>query len=118
MSAGTPLPEAPRLIVDVLGTIDRLPFHLHARAEFEQVGRKPLGDVFASVPVREFRIALVRQFMNGRLDAGVHAQISSGYTGQTTEVLALPGEGAPFERVAGVYLPSYATVSVGYHFRR
>ena len=55
--------------------------------------------------------------MNGKLDAGVHFQISSGYTGQTTEVLALPGEGEPFERVAGVYLPSYATVSVSYHFR-
>jgi hypothetical protein len=29
-----PVPEAPRLIMDVLGTIDRLPFQLHARAEF------------------------------------------------------------------------------------
>lgn len=118
LSDGTPVPEAPRLIVDVLGTFDRLPFHLHARAEFEEVGRKPLGDGFISVPVREFRGALVRQFMRERLDAGVHFQISSGYTGQTTEVLALPGEGQPFERVVGVYLPSYATVSFSYHFGR
>jgi len=116
LSDGAPVPEGPRLIVDVLGTLDRLPFHLQARAEFEEVGRKPLGDGFVSVPVREFRGALVRRFLDGRLDVGVHFQISSGYTGQTTEALALPGEGAPFERVVGVYLPSYATVSVGYHF--
>jgi len=118
LSDGTPVPEAPRLIVDALGTLDRLPFGLHARAEFEEVGRKPLGDGFISVPVREFRGALVRQFMKGRLDAGVHFQIASGYTGQTTEVLAPPDEGEPFERVTGVYLPSYATASVSYHFRR
>jgi hypothetical protein len=51
---------------------------------------------------------------------GVHFQIASGYTGQTTEVLALPlpGEGDPFERVVGVYIPSYATLSFSYHFGR
>ncbi len=118
LSDGTPLPEAPRLILDVLGTLDRLPFHLQARAEFEEVGRKPLGDGFISVPVREFRAALVRQFMNGKLDTGIHFQIASGYTGQTTEVLALPGDGEPFERVTGVFIPSYATLSFTYHFGR
>jgi hypothetical protein len=118
LSGGTPVPEAPRLIVDVLGTLDRLPFHLHARAEFEEVGRKPLGDGFVSLPVREFRGALVRNFQGGRIQVGVHFQIASGYTGQTTEVLALPAEGEPFERVVGVYIPSYATASFSYHFRR
>ena len=103
LSDGLPVPEAPRLIYDVLGTLDRLPFHLHARAEFEEVGRKPLGDGFASVPVREFRGALMRSFHDGRLQTGVQFQIASGYTGQTTEVLALPGEGEAFERVVGVY---------------
>ncbi len=117
LSDGTPVPEAPRLIVDVLGTLDRLPFHLHARAEFEEVGRKPLGDGFQSVPVREFRAALVRSFQGGKIQAGVHFQIASGYTGQTTEVLALPAEAEPLERVVGVYIPSYATVSFSYHFR-
>ena len=112
------MPEAPRLIVDVLGTLDRLPLHLHARAEFEEVGRKPLGDGFVSVPVREFRGALVRSFQAGRIQAGVHFQLASGYTGQTTEMLALPGEGEPFEQVVGVYIPSYATLSVSYHFGR
>lgn len=50
-----PTPEAPRTIIDVLGTCNKLPFRLQARAEFEEVGRKPLGDAFVSVPVREFR---------------------------------------------------------------
>ena len=54
LSDGTPIPEAPRLILDVLGTIERLPFGLHARAEFEEVGSKPLGNGFVSTPVREF----------------------------------------------------------------
>ena len=116
LSDGTPVPEAPRLIVDVLGTLDRLPFGLRARAEFEEVGRKPLGDGFVSVPVREFRAALVRSFQNGKIQAGIHFQVASGYTGQTTEVLALPGEGDPFERVVGVFIPSYVTASVSYRF--
>ncbi len=117
LSDGTPVPEAPRLILDFLGTADRLPFHLHARAEFEEVGAKPLGDGFVSVPVREFRGALVRPFLDGRVDAGINFLIASGYTGQTTEVLALQGEAAPFERVVGVYLPSYVSASVTYRFR-
>jgi hypothetical protein len=118
LSDGLPVPEAPRTIVDILGTLDHLPFKLQARAEFEEVGRKPLGDGFVSVPVREFRGALVRQFFSGRLDAGLHFQIASGYSGQTTEVLALPGEADATERVVGVFIPSYATVSLSYHFRR
>ncbi len=46
LSDGTPVPEAPRLIFDILGTLDRLPWHLSARAEFEEVASKPLGDGF------------------------------------------------------------------------
>ena len=80
--------------------------------KFEATGHTPLGDGFVSVPVREFRAALVRGFDHGKVQAGVHVQIASGYTGQTTEVLALAGETAPTERVVGVYLPTYATVSV------
>ena len=82
------------------------------------MGRKPLGDGFVSVPVREFRGAVVRNFRNGKIQAGVHFQIASGYTGQTTEVLALPGESDAFERVVGVFLPSYATATVSYRFGR
>jgi hypothetical protein len=116
LSAGTPLPEAPRMIFDTLGTIDRLPWHLLARGEFEEVGRKPLGDGFVSVPVKEFRGALTRAFLEGRLNAGVNFLLARGYTGQTTETLALPGEGYPFERIVGVRQRSYATLSFTYRF--
>jgi hypothetical protein len=81
-------------------------------------GRRPLGDGFVSVPVQEYRGALVRSFGGGMLQAGVHFQIASGYTGQTTEVLALPGEGEPFERVVGVRIASYATAPFRYRFGR
>ncbi len=118
LSDGTPVAEAPRLIFDVLGALDRLPFGLDARAEFEEVGRKPLGDGFTSVPVEEFRGALARSFRGGKLQAGVHFQIARGYTGQTTEVLALAGEGDAAERVVGVFIPSYAAVSLTWHCGR
>jgi hypothetical protein len=115
-SNGAPVPEAPRLIFDVLGTVDRLPFHLRARGEYEEVGRKPLGDGFTAVPVKELRGAVVRPLWKGRLDAGVNFLIATGYTGQTTEVLALPGETDAFERLVGVRTPSYAGVSLAFHF--
>src|SRR5271168_844718 len=50
LSDGTPTPEAPRLIVDGLATLDHLPFHLRARGEFEYVGAKPLGELISGVP--------------------------------------------------------------------
>ena len=118
LSNGAPVPEAPRLIVDVLATLDRLPFGLRAKAEFEDVGRKPLDDGFTGVPVRALRGAVVRSFRNGRMEAGAHIQFARGYTGQTTEVLALPGESDAFERVVGVALASYATATFQYRFGR
>jgi hypothetical protein len=115
---GEPTPEAPRLIWDVLGTCDRLPLHLVARGEYEHVGRKPLGDGFVAVPVREFRGAVIRPFESKGIDVGVNFIIASGYGGQTLETLALPGEGYPFERITGYALRSYLTASFTYHFRR
>ena len=44
--------------------------------------------------------------------------IASGYTGQTTEVLALPSDSLPFERVVGVPLKSYVSLSWTYYFKR
>jgi hypothetical protein len=73
----------------VLATADRLPFHLQARGEYEHVGRKPLGDGFIAVPVREFRGALIRPFESAGIDLGVNFFIASGYGGQTLEILAL-----------------------------
>ncbi|HEX4773246.1 MAG TPA: TonB-dependent receptor [Bryobacteraceae bacterium] len=116
LDSGLPTPEAPRLIVDVLGTVNRLPFGLQARAEFEEIGAKPLGDGFRSVPVREFRGALVRSFLQHRMEAGINFLIASGYTGQTTELLAVDGQGAPFEQVVGVRVPSYVSASYTCNF--
>jgi hypothetical protein len=115
---GLPTPEAPRQIWDILATVDKLPFHLVARGQYEEVGPKPLGDGFAAVPVREFRGAVVRPFESRGFDIGVNVFVASGFGGQTLETLALPGEGAPFERITGFPLKSYVSVSYTYHFRR
>jgi hypothetical protein len=109
LTDGSALPEAPRMIFDALGGLERLPFGLHARAEYEYVGAKPLGDGFTAVPVRELRGALVRPIWNRRADAGVNFLLASGYTGQTTEF-------DPFERIVGVRQRSNVSVSFKYSF--
>ncbi len=115
---GLPTPEAPRQIWDILATVDKLPFHLVARGQYEEVSRKPLGDGFIAVPVREFRGAVIRPFESRGFDIGVNVFIVSGYGGQTLETLALSAEGAPFERITGYPLKSYVSASYTYHFRR
>lgn len=115
---GEPVPEAPRLIWDVVATINKLPGHLMARGEYEQVGRKPLGDGFIAVPVRQFRGAVIRPFEHKGIDVGVNFLLASGFGGQTLETLALPGEGTSLERITGFPLKSYLTTSLTYHFRR
>ena len=122
LDTGEPTPEAPRTIFDLLGAVDRLPFHLQARAEFEYVGAKPLGtgcapDLTAEcfgVPVKEFRGVLARSFRQGRLNAAVNFLIASGYTGQTMENF-YPSD---VQEVVGVRIPSYASISLTYRFGR
>ena len=122
LATGEPTPEAPRTIFDLLGTIQKLPLHLQARGEFEYVGAKPLGtgcgisgtNPCTGVPVKEFRGALIRPFLNGRLTAGVNFLIASGYTGQTTENFFPSDE----SEVVGVRIPSYASITVTYKFGR
>jgi hypothetical protein len=122
LDSGDPTPEAPRTIVDLLGTVQKLPFRLQARGEFEYVGTKPLGTgclpnlnaECTGTSVREFRGAVVRPFMNGRLDAGVNFLIAQGYTGQTTENI-YPSD---IQEVVGVHVPSYASLSVTYRLSR
>ncbi len=122
LDSGEPTPEAPRTLFDLLGTIEKLPFRLQLRGEFEYVGTKPLGtgcrpDLNAEctgTPVKEFRGAVVRPFMNGRLEAGVNFLIARGYTGQTTENF-FPSD---IQEVVGVRIPSYASVTVTYRFGR
>ena len=121
LDSGDPTPEAPRTIFDFLGTIQRLPLRLQAKGEFEFVGRKPLGTGCNSMnlnsecvgtPVKEFRGALVRPFLNGRLDAGVNFLIAGGFTGQTTENF-YP---STIQEVVGVRIPSYVSLSFTYRF--
>jgi hypothetical protein len=114
---GAPIPEAPRLIFDTVASANRLPFHLRARAEYEFVKAKPLGDGFTGVPVNEFRGAILRPFLEDRTSIAVNFLIASGYTGQTTETLALPNEPTPIERVVGVPLKSYVGLSWTYYFK-
>jgi hypothetical protein len=123
LSDGTPTPEAPRLIVDGLATLDHLlPFHLRARSEFEYVGAKPLGELVSgapsseaiSVPVTEVRGAILRPFKEGRMDLGVNFLIAKGHTGQTTEQF----EPSSFMTIVGVPLRLCASASFTYHFGR
>ena len=112
---GQDIPEAPRLIWDVSATTLRLPARLRASGEFEYVGRKPLGDRFTAVPVREIRGSLTRSFRGELFEAGVHFLLANGYTGQTLETLQLPNETT--ERVVGVRNQSYAGISFIYHLK-
>jgi hypothetical protein len=114
---GQDIPEAPRLIGDVSASTLRLPARLRASGEFEYLGRKPLGDGFTAVPVREIRGSLTRSFRNGMFEAGMHFLLANGYTGQTLETLQLTNETIPTERVVGVRNQSYAGASVTYHFK-
>ena len=82
------------------------------------MGRKPLGNDFTGVPVREIRLGLLRRFGEGKWDTGINTFFANGYTGQTLETLQLPGEPAPFERIVGVRLKPYVAVSLSYHFGR
>ena len=40
------------------------------------------------VPNKEFRLALARPFLGGKINVGVNLMIARGYTGQTTENFA------------------------------
>jgi len=114
---GEPIPEAPRTIIDAVGSINRLPYRLRVRGEYEYVKAKPLGDRFTGVPVTEIRGALLRTFLEDRMSIAANFLIAKGYTGQTTETLALPGEPSPIERVVGVPLKSYVSLSWTYYFK-
>jgi hypothetical protein len=118
VQTGQPIPEAPRFIWDTLGSLTRLPLRLQVRAEYEYVRAKPLGDGFVGVPVSEFRGAVLRPFLENRMSLAANFLIASGYTGQTTEVLAYPPETQAMEQVIGVPLKSYVSASWTYYFRK
>jgi Carboxypeptidase regulatory-like domain len=115
---GEPIPEAPRFIWDTVGSYKHLPFGLWVRGEFEYVRAKPLGDGFTGAPVTEFRGAVLKPFREETMSIAANFLIASGYTGQTTEIVALPTDPAPFERIVGVPLKSYVSLSWTYYFRK
>jgi hypothetical protein len=73
-----------------------------------------LNNECSGVPVKEFRGAVVRPFLNSRLEAGVNFLIAGGYSGQTTENFG----SSEIQEVVGVRIPSYASVSLTYRFGR
>jgi len=138
LDSGQVTPEAPRLIGDFSWTYQKLPYHLQAKGEFEYVGRKVVGNgcnesnpndltsYCLGVPNKEFRLALARPFLEGRINVGLNMMVASGYTGQTTENFAinyqhgyvgpLPVSENPIAEVVGVRIPSYASVNFTYRF--
>jgi hypothetical protein len=144
------IPEAPRLIGDLVGTYQKLPFHLQAKGEFAYVGRKVVGNGCSEaaylsgdpnalnyyclgVPNKEFRLALARPFLDGRMNVGLNMMLATGWTGQTTENFAIAGvygpglvglgsnglvPANPVSEVVGVRIPSYASVNITYRFEK
>jgi hypothetical protein len=140
LDSGQVTPEAPRLIGDFTATYQKLPFHLQAKGEFEYVGRKVVGNgcdesqlndltsYCFGVSNQEYRLALARPFLAGKINVGVNMMFAKGYTGQTTETFATdfrPGYAGPLpvpsnaiSEVVGVRIPSYASVNFTYRFGR
>ena len=109
-----PTVECPRTIFDGLVTMDKLPLGLHMRGEYEFVGHKILDAAnsqngwkqLEAIPVGETRLALVRTFLDGRLEVGANGMLARGYTGQTTETIAPLASGAPWQVGDGIpYCP-------------
>ena len=109
-----PTVECPRTIFDGLVTMDKLPLGLHMRGEYEFVGHKILDAAnsqngwkqLEAIPVGETRLALVRTFLDGRLEVGANGMLDRGYTGQTTETIAPLASGAPWQVGDGIpYCP-------------
>jgi len=98
--------------------LTHLPLRLQFRGEIEYARAKPLGDGFTGVPVTEFRGGVMRPFLEGRTSLAANFLVARGYTGQTTESLALPNETEPFERVVGVPVKSYLSLSWTYYFKK
>ncbi len=115
---GQPVPEAPRMIWDAVGSVNKLPFHLQARGELEYVKAKPLGDGFVGVPITEVRGAVLRPFLENRMSVAANFLLANGYTGQTTETIPNQSGSCPIECVVGVPLKSYISLSWTYYFKK
>jgi hypothetical protein len=113
---GQDIPEAPRLIWSITGTVNRLPSRFRLASEYETVGRKPLGDGFIAAPVRQFRLSLARSFREGHMDLALNSLWARGFTGQTLETLSASPGSAAAEQIVGVPLKSFVGASWHYSF--
>jgi hypothetical protein len=113
-SGWNPTVECPRTIFDGLATADKLPLGIHLRGEYEYVGHKILDagnsqdgwKQLEAIPVGETRLAVVRTFLQGRLEVGANGMVARGYTGQTTETIAPLASSAPWQVGDGIpYCP-------------
>jgi hypothetical protein len=118
LDTGEPVPEGPRFIWDTLASYNQLLWHLQAKGEFEYVRAKPLGDGFTGEPVKEFRGALLRPFLDGRMSIGVDFLIASGYSGQTLETISFVPGSCSMECIVGVPLKSYVSATWSYYFKK
>jgi hypothetical protein len=60
-----------------------------------------------AIPVDETRLAVVRTFLNSRLEVGANGMMVRGYTGQTTETIAPLSSGAAWQVGDGIpYCPA------------
>jgi len=109
-SGWNPTVECPRTIFNGLVTLDKLPLGLHVRGEYEYVGHKILDagnsqngwKQLEAIPVGETRLAMVRTFMDGRVEVGANGMLARGYSGQTTETIAPLAPGAPWQVGDGI----------------
>lgn len=123
IQTGQPVPEAPRLIWDAVGSVNQLPFHLQARGEFTFVRAKPLGvdnsgATIVGVPVTEVRGAILRPFLQNRMSIAANFLIAHGFTGQTAETIPTEPEPCSTLCVVGVPLKSYVSLSWTYYFKK
>jgi len=108
-SGRNPTVEAPRTIFDGLVTLDKLPFGLHGRGEYEYVGHKILDagnsedgwKQLEAIPVGETRLALVRTFLDG-VWSGRERIAGPWLYRQTTETVAPLASGAPWQVGDGI----------------
>jgi hypothetical protein len=82
------------------------------------VRAKPLGDGFVGMPVKEFRGASLRPFLDNRMSIGVDFLIASGYSGQTLETISFEPGSCDVECIVGVPLKSYVIATWTYYFKK
>ena len=79
---------------------------------------KPLGDGFMGVPVTEFRGAVLRPFLENRMSIGCQLPDRQRLHRTDHRSPRSPHRLTPFERIVGVPLKSYISLSWTYYFKQ